>query len=257
MRALAILVVLLAACAAPPTQPTADELASLAPTGKLRVGVYPGSPTSMVRDAATGEVKGVAVDLGAELARRLGVPAERVEFRTAADVVDGMKAGRVDFLVTNGTPARAQIVDFTQPILAIESGYLVPAGSPIRSFADLDKPGVRIGVLQGSTSQSILPARLHEAAIVPMPSIKAAVDMLASGKLDAYATNKGILFEMSDSLPGSRVLDGRWGLEEIAIGIPKGRAAGLEYARKFAAEAIAQGLVARAAQRAGVRGMAE
>src|SRR5438045_109190 len=157
----AFLCLLLTACAAISTQPTADERASLVPTGKLRIGVYPGSPTSMVRDPATGEVKGVTVDLGAELARRLGVPVERVEFRTAAEVVEGFKAGRADFTVTNGTPARAQVADFTQPIIAIESGYLVPAGSAIGSFADIDKPGVRIGVLQGSSSPSILPGRLH------------------------------------------------------------------------------------------------
>ena len=223
----ALVGLLLAACVSTSTQEMADARAALAPTGKLRIGVYPGSPSSMVRDAATGEMKGVTIDLGTELARRLGVPVERVEFRTAGEVVDGVKSGRADFTVTNGTPARAQFVDFTQPILAIESGFLVPAGSAIRSFAELDKPGVRIGVLQGSTSQSVLPGRLHDAAIVPMPTLKTAIEMLASGKLDAYATNKAVLFEMSDSLPGSRVLEGRWGVEELAIGIPKGRGAAL------------------------------
>jgi polar amino acid transport system substrate-binding protein len=244
---------LLAACAAIRSEPSADVRQALAPTGKLRVGVYAGSPTSMVRDAS-GEIRGVSVDLGAELAKRLGVPVERVEFPRLAEVLEGMKSGRVDFTVTNATPARARDLDFTPPILDIELGFLVAPRSSIVAIADVDKPGVRIGVLQGSTSQTALPGVLKYAAVVPAPTLKAATDMLARGELDAYGTNKAILFEMSDALPGSRVLDGRWGVEHLAIAIPKGREHAMAYVRAFAASAIAEGLVSRAAQRAGLRG---
>jgi polar amino acid transport system substrate-binding protein len=145
-------------------------------------------------------------------------------------------------------------VDFTQPLLASELGYLVPPGSAIKAAADLDRPGVRVGVTQGSTSQRTLPGLLKSAEVVPAPTVKAAIEMLAQRKLDAFATNKAILFEMSDSLPGSRVLDGRWGLEHMAIAIPKGREQGLPFARRFASEVAAEGLVARAGERAGLRG---
>ena len=250
----AILGVLLAACAAAPSLPDPAIRAALAPGGTLRVGVYPGSPTSLVRDAASGEIKGVTIDLGAAMAARLGAAVERVEFRRIAEVLDAMKSGRVDFTVSNATAARAKDVDFTQPLLAIELGYLVPAGSTIRTLADLDQPGIRVGVTQGSTSQRTLPGLLKRAAIEPAPTLEAAKEMLSQRKLDAFATNKAILFEMSDALPGSRVLDGRWGLGHLAIAIPKGRAQGLDYARRFAADAIADGSVARAAERAGLRG---
>jgi polar amino acid transport system substrate-binding protein len=208
----------------------------------------------MVRDAASGEIRGVSVDLGTELARRLGVPAERVEFRRIAEVLERVKSGDVDFTVTNATAARAKDMDFTQPLLAIELGYLVPPGSSISALADLDRPGVRVGVTQGSTSQKVLPGLLKSAAVVPAPTLKAALEMLSQHKLDAFATNKAILFEMSDALPGARVLDGRWGLEHLAIAIPKGREPGMAYARKFASDAMSEGMVVRAAQRAGLRG---
>src|SRR5665647_140873 len=48
----------------------------LAPTGKLRVGLYPGTPTSILPDATN--PRGVGYDLGKEFARRLGVPYEPV-----------------------------------------------------------------------------------------------------------------------------------------------------------------------------------
>jgi len=81
--------------------------------------------------------------------------------------------------------------------------------------------------------------------------------MLSLRKVDAYATNKAILFEMSDQLPGSTVVDGRWGLEHIAIGVPKGRDSGMAYLGKFTEDAKSEGLVKRAAEGAGLRGIAD
>lgn len=256
LGALALLLVLLS-CAGAVEPPITEVRQALAPTGKLRVGVYPGSPTSMLREAASGEVRGVSVDIGRELARRLGVPYEQVEFRRIAEVIEGMKAGAADFTISNASPARARDVDFTPSVLSLELGYLVPAGSPITAFADIDRPGVRIGVTQGSTSQATLPGLLKNASVVPAPTLAAAAEMMAQRRLDAFATNKAILYEMADGLPGAKVLDGRWGLEHLAMAIPKGREPGMAYMRKFAEEVSAQGLVLRAAERAGLRGTAK
>src|SRR3954463_6237775 len=65
---------------------------TLAPGGKLRVGVYVGAPSSAVRDNATGELTGVAHDLGKELARRLGVPFEPVLLRRSAEIIAALKS---------------------------------------------------------------------------------------------------------------------------------------------------------------------
>jgi polar amino acid transport system substrate-binding protein len=86
----------------------------LAPKGKLRVGAYLGSPSSMVRDSKTGEIHGLSIDLGKELAKRLNVSFELVNYQRIADVLDGMKAGDVDFTVSNATPARAVDVDLAK-----------------------------------------------------------------------------------------------------------------------------------------------
>jgi len=136
--------------------PAGNERETLAPTGKLRIGVYPGSPTSMVRDAKTGETHGLSVDLGKELAKRLDIPIEMMQFQRIADVLEAIKAGNVDITVSNATPARAQDVAFSQTLLSIELGYLVPAASSIATSAEVDKPGVRVGVTQGSTSERTL-----------------------------------------------------------------------------------------------------
>ena len=78
--------------------------------------------------------------------------------------------------------------------------------------------------------------------------------MLEKRSIDAFATNKVLLFEMSDGLQGSRVLEGQWGVEQWAFAIPKGREVGMEFLRTFAEDAVATGLVKRASDRAGLRG---
>ena len=74
----AILGLLLTGCAGISTAPTPEARQALAPTGKLRVGLQLGSPSNVIRDSASGEMKGVGFDLGKELARRIGVPFEPV-----------------------------------------------------------------------------------------------------------------------------------------------------------------------------------
>ena len=123
-------------------------------------------------------------------------------------------------------------------------------------LADVDRPGIRVGVTLGSSSQAALSREFRNAVLVPAPDVKGAIEMLSQRRVDAYATNKAILFEMSDALPGSRVLDGRWGLEHLAIAVPKGRDAGMAWLRGFAEDAQREGMVTRAADRAGLRGLA-
>jgi polar amino acid transport system substrate-binding protein len=239
------------------TVPAGNERDILAPAGTLRIGVYPGSPTSMVQDAKSGETHGLSVDLGKELAKRLDVAVEIIRFQRIADVLDAIKAGAVDFTVSNATPARAQDVAFTQTLLSIELGVLVPAASTIATFAEVDQPGVRLGVTRGSTSERTLPKLLPKAALVAAPDVKLAVEMFARGELDAYATNKAILFEMSDAMPGAKVLDGRWGIEHLAVAIPKGRESAIDYLRGFVSDVQSSGLLAQAIERAGLRGSAK
>ena len=246
----------LAGCAVTPAPVAPEVRAALAPTGALRIGVYPGSPTSLVRGPGPQEMRGLTVEIGRELARRLGVPAEIVVFERVPEIVAGLKNGKADFTITNASPARALDLDFTPTLVSLESSHLVPAGSRIQTLADVDRPGNRVGVAQGGTSHATLTRDLKQAIVVPAPSVTAATEMLRQGELDSFASNKGILFEMADRLPGARVLAGHWGLEHLAVGVPKGREAGAAYLKSFVSDAATRALVQQAAQRVGLRGLA-
>jgi len=254
LAALALAASLAGACASAPVEgPSPAVLEALAPTGSLRVGLYPGSPTSII--PGDGAPRGVGHDLGASLAREAGVAFEPHVMKSNNEVLDAVKAGRVDLVFTNATAARAEFIDFAPAALRIEKGYLVPAASAAQQAGDLDRPGVRIGYSKGSTTATELGGLVKHASLVEQPSIEDAIRALREGRLEAFATNKAILFGMSDKLAGSRVLPGRWGEELIALGIPKGRAAALPYVTRFSRAQQEGGAVRQAAQRAGLRGL--
>ncbi|MES2399045.1 MAG: transporter substrate-binding domain-containing protein [Pseudomonadota bacterium] len=249
-------VLAVAGCASPVQQAVDPAVRHvLAPSGSLRVGVYTGSPSSLVTDPKTGEQAGVALELGRALGQRLGVPVQVVKFDRVAQVVDAVKTGAVDFTFTNASEARARDVDFTATLLNVELGYLVPASSQITSLAGMDRDGRRLGVSLGSSSQAAL-ARLYKnkVTLVPADSLKQAQDMLRRGEIEAFATNKGILFEMLDGLPGFKILPGGWGMEHMAVAIPKGREAGMPFMRVFAEDMKSGGQLQSFIAKAGMRG---
>jgi len=250
----AIVALLLTGCSAISTAPTPEVRQALAPTGKLRVGLQLGSPHNVIRDSVSGEMKGVAFDLGRELARRLGVPFEPVLYPSVGVLLDAGKTGAWDVAFVGFSAERAKEWDFTALHLELEFGYLVPGGSSISTMADVDRPGIRVAVQEKSQPEVFLSRTLKNALVVRAPSLAGTLDMLKSGKADVIFSIKPSLFEASNQLPGSRVLDGRAGVDPHAMAIPKGRNVGVAYARKFIEDAKSEGLVQAAIERAGIRG---
>src|SRR5918996_2430485 len=122
----------------------------LAPTGKIRVGINYGNPVLATKDPAGGELRGVAVDLAREVGKRLDLPVELVGYDAAGKMVDALKAGAWDIAFLAIDPGREGDVSFTAPYIEIEGSYLVPAGSPLRAIADVDRDGVRIALAAGA-----------------------------------------------------------------------------------------------------------
>ncbi len=145
-------------------------------------------------------------------------------------------------------------MDFGPPVFEVELGYLVPKGSALTALAEVDVAGIRVGVTAGSSSDGTLSRDLKHAETVRATNFDSAIEMLSAGSLSVYATNKASLFEISEKLPGSKVLDGRWGVEHFAIGIPKGRDGGMAFIRQFNEAAKFEGLIKAAIARAGLRG---
>lgn len=258
----ALIGLLLIGCAQTTTQPTPEARATtqpearaaLARTGKLRVGLVLGSPTQVIRDAG-GQLKGVGFDLGKELAQRLGVPFEPVLYPAIGALLDSGKAGAWDVAFLSFTPARAREWDFAPVHLKVEFGYLVRSGSAISTMADLNRRGIRVAVEERSFPDIFLARTLGNALAVRATSNAGAAEMLKHGEANAIFGTKPTLFEMATHLPGSRVLDGRPGIDLHAMAMPKGRGIGVKYAHRFIEDAKSQGFVTAAIARTAVGGM--
>ena len=227
----------------------------LAPGGKLRVGVNLGNFLLVNKDAASGELRGVVPDLALELGRVLGARVDLVEYPGAGQVADGAKAGAWDVGFIGAEPQRAEEIAFTPAYLEIPATYLVPAGSAIKSIADVDRPGIRIAVAARSAYDLYLSRNLKHARLMRAEGIPASYDMFVAQKLEVLS---GLLPRLSadvSRLPGARILEGRFTAIQQAIGTPKARAAGAAWLREFVAQIKASGLVARAIERHGVKGV--
>jgi len=229
--------------------------ADLAPTGTLRAGINYGNFILARKDAATGQTRGVAIDLTRELAKRLGVPVEIVAYDSVAAMVDAAKTGSWDIAFLGIDPARAGEIGFTAAYLQIEATYLVPAGSDLRTVADVDRDGVRVAAPARANYELFLSRNLKRAQLVRAATADAAFELLASGRVEALAGLRQALIGLTDKLPGSRMVDGQFMAVQQAVGVPQGRDAGLVYLRGFVEEAKASGLVGRAIAETGARGV--
>jgi polar amino acid transport system substrate-binding protein len=203
-------VVMLAACSAHAPQGSPALRAQLAPTGTLRVGINFGNTLLTAKDTATGEPRGVAVDLARELARRVGMPMTIVPFDAAGKMADAVKTGVWDVAFLGAEPQRANEIIFTTAYAEIESTYLVPAGSPLQTVSDVDRDGVRIAVSEKSAYDLYLTRTLQRATLHRIPGIPASFDFFVAQKMDALAGLRPVLITFAEKLPGSRVLEGRF-----------------------------------------------
>jgi polar amino acid transport system substrate-binding protein len=242
-------------CATDRTMPTPEEKQALAPTGKLRLGFLANNAVHATKDPASGELKGPAIDLGKELARRLGVPFEPVSYKTVTEMVGSVSKNEWDVISIGINPDRLKTMDFSAPYSQIEIGILVGKNSPVASIAELDRPGVRIAVLERGDSDILLTPKLKQATLIRTQTIGASVEMVSSGRADATSALKTFLIPASEQVPGSRILDGRITVQDIAIGVPKGKDVSARYVAKFVDDLKASVFVKASIERSAVRGL--
>ena len=236
----------------------ANDLAKdLAPAGTLRAVYIATNPVQASVDPATKEVRGPAAEIARELARRAGVPVTITGVRGADGVIESVKNGSADIGFVAFDPVRAAQVDFSQNYALAQNTYIVPENSPIKSIADADRAGVRIGVGLRDAGDYFLTRTLKAATLVRNEGGigDAVTKALLAGELDAYAGNRMRLHEAAQKTPGLRLVpDNFYGVEQAVI-VPKGETARLTIIDRFIDEARASGLIAAAIARAGLVGV--
>jgi len=226
----------------------------LAPTGVLRVGINLSNFLLVTGKSATGEPEGVAPDMGREIAARLGVPVAYVTYKSPGQLADAVGASQWDIGLIGAEPVRAETIAFTPAYVEIEATYLVPAGSPLKSVAEVDRADVRIAVTARSAYDLWLERNIKHAQLVRSEGGDATFKQFVDEKLDALAGLRPRLLEDVEKLPGARILDGQFTAVQQAVGTARKNTAGAAFLRNFVEEAKKSGLVARLIERHNVVG---
>ena len=243
--------VLAAPAAAQTPPPSKAVIEAIAPRGRLMAAFNAGNPVLAVRDAATGAVTGVTVDIANELGRRLSVPVELNVYTDGNQLMPGLATDHWDIALLALDPNRAGELAFTAPYLLLEGTYLVREGAPFRSAAELDREGLRISAGAGSAYDMALTRGVKRAAIVRAANTPAATAAYLKGDLDALAGVRQMLDNTRKANPGYRILPDSFGVIEQGIGIPHGREAGLAYLTAFVEELKASGFIRASLDRHG------
>src|SRR4051812_35628666 len=215
----------------------ADQaIKEFAPTGKLRVGIAVGPAASAlwcVRDPGTGKARGVPVELGTALAQWLKVPVELVEYDSSGKIIAATNDNAWDVTFVPVDDDRKKAIDFGAPYHLLQSTYLVAPGCAIKTLADANRAGVRIGIVDGTATGRASVAATPNATTLKVKNPDEAVEMMKAGKLDAIALSRESVGGLVDGLPGSRVLEEAFLNSPTAVAVPQNKPAARAFVTEF------------------------
>jgi polar amino acid transport system substrate-binding protein len=234
--------------------PDPKLLAELAPTGVLRAAINMGNFLLVTGKAPNGDPTGVSPSMAAAIAERLGVPLKLLQYARPGEIADDAEKGLWDIGNIGAEPQRAAVIDFTAAYCEIEATYLVPAGSPIRSIAEVDQPGRRCAVTARSAYGLWLENNYKKGELVQFDNAADALKAFDAGGFDAYAGLRPGLIDEHAKRPGSHILEGQFTAVQQAVGTPKKNILASNFLSDFVEEAKRDGLVEKFIEQHGVVG---
>jgi polar amino acid transport system substrate-binding protein len=229
----------------------ADVASSLAPTGRLRVAINYGNAVLAQRDAATGKLSGVSVDIAEELGRRLALPVTLVPFDAAGKVSAAATKELWDVAFLARDPERARDIAFTAAYVVINGNYVVRKDSTLSTLDQVDRDGVRIAVSGQSIYDLFLTRTLKHAKIVRAGSPPEAAVLFQSERLEVCAGVQAAMQQLVARDPTLRMIPEPFMQINQAMGTPVGRTAGATYLKTFVESIKADGFVTKALARHG------
>lgn len=224
-----------------------ELVTDLAPSGVLRASINLGNP--VLAQGTPDAPAGVTVDIAREVAARVGVPASFVCFDAARKSFEAMMTGAADICFLAIEPAREAEVAFTTPYVLIEGVYAVPSDSTLTSPAEVDQPGVRVGVNQGSAYDLFLSRSLKHATVVRG---REGTAVFLEQKLEAVAGIREPMTAFVASQPGLRLIGERFMEIRQAVGVPRAkRQEAVRFLRDLVEELKASGFIAESLRRSG------
>jgi polar amino acid transport system substrate-binding protein len=228
---------------------------TLLPTGKLRAALIASNPVLVTR-RADGTFGGVSVVVARALATHLGVPVDLKPYDNPARYNESLATDDWDIGLAARDPSRAEHLAFSVTFMEVDNGYVARPGAAPTDAEEVDRPGVKIAVAQGSAPDAVLRRLIKNAEIIPVPGgFEPAREALATGKADVYGENLHLAHRIADALPGARVLPGRFNVVQMAIGVRNRATSELPAIDAFVNRIRSDGTVQNAIAEAGLRGV--
>lgn len=223
----------------------------------LRATYIATNPVQAAIDPASGKLVGPGAAIAREVARRLDAQADIAGLASPAAVIDSVSRGDADIGLVAFDPARAADITFCEVYALAQNTYMVRADSPLHSVAEVDRPGVKVGVTARDTADLVLTRTLTAAEIRRNTTgrVDTAVQWLMAGTVDAYGTNRQRLTALAAAHPGYRLLtDNFYGVPQAVV-VRKDNATLCATVDAVIDEARASGLLAQAIAGAGLAGV--
>ncbi len=234
----------------------ADIAGEIGVPGQLRIAIAVSTAGGAFWSFAGGQggpPYGVAVDLGRDFARRLGLEPAFVTYPNSNAITEAAGAGAWDVTFIPYDAERARHMVFGPVYNRSESTLLLRAGLPGTRVEDVDKPGLRILAVTKTTTGRALAAWVKQASVIEIETIEEIARQIAAGEADAFAMSRDSLERMALESPGTRVASGRFFAASTAFAAPPGKPALLAAGSRFLHEALADGTLREVLDRNGMK----
>jgi polar amino acid transport system substrate-binding protein len=153
---------------------------------KLVIGTAPGYLPFEMKDKQ-GNFIGYDIDLGNAIAKALKVDVEFKQYEFSG-LIPALQTGDIDMVIAGMTIRgdRALSVSFANPYYATGQVLMVPKkDTTTKKWEDLDQPGKKIGVSQGTTGALLAKQLFKKATVADFQDFPAASMAVSQGQADA------------------------------------------------------------------------
>ena len=150
----------------------------------LRIAVLPGELPYFNKDLASGAWSGMCIEMANDIAKLLDVKLEYTESTYGNSILD-LQSNKIDLgFALNPTPQRALVVDFCGAVFHHPFGAMLKKGLEAKTWADINKPDVRIAVDVGSANEAVARRFAPNATIKSLKSRDEVMLEMSSGRVD-------------------------------------------------------------------------
>ncbi len=227
----------------------------IAPTGKLRVSMNAQTPALVTRTADGKVVGGAAVAVGKFIAEKLGVSFEIVAYANSREHTQSFGKGEWDISFGPRTPDAADKADYILDVVLSDYLFVAAPGREFANAAQVDRPGVKVGVGTDSSSDRFLSRTLKSAELVRLIGV-GGIEALRSGKADVWGASASNVQQVADNLPGAKIVAGAFTSDRYMVALPKGKSSAAQSRlAEIVKEAKKTGVVRKAIEQLGMTGV--